>query len=61
MDKIIDSKLLREKKIKLRSFPFNGNRSLINNSWTNLSIIYEKNLKPFEIVEKEVLGYQPNK
>ncbi|RNA10633.1 nitric oxide inducible, partial [Brachionus plicatilis] len=57
---ILDSKLLRAKKIKLRSFPFNGNKSNEGNVLFNLSKIYEKNLRPFEIFEKDILGYQPN-
>lgn len=61
IEKIFESKLLRGKKIKLRFFPLNESNSTTKNIWTNLSKIYEKNLRPFEIVEKQVIGFQPNK
>lgn len=61
IDAILDSKLLHIKKIRLQSIPFKGDKSLIYDACTNISKIYDKKLTPFEIVEREILGYQPNK
>lgn len=51
---------MKKKKLKLRSIPFKGKKTQINDTIKNLSNIFEKHLVALELVEREVIGYQTN-
>lgn len=55
---ILDSNEIKKHKLKIRSFPLNSSSQNVHNVFENFSKILEKDLKKFEIVEREEIGRQ---